>query len=345
MSKRIGIVDVAAAAGVSATTVSHALSGQGKMAPETRERVARVAAELGYAPNRIASALRRQRSSIIGFVSDEVATSPFSGGIVLGAQDAAAERGALLMVVTSNRDTTIEAQQLDALVAQQVDAVIYARVSNKIVDAPPQLTRQPTVLVDAYDPNSALDSVIPDERQIGRLATDRLLAAGHRVIVHLTVDETGPAARGRIDGYLDACAEAGIRARVIRMPGQGDARAGREALDRALAAYPDLTAAFAFNDPMAMGIYQAAMERGIEIPHALSVVSVDNLELIASQLRPALTTVRLPHYEMGRMAVGRLFQLLEGGMRIGDRHVKLACELVERESVGSVGSPAIVTIP
>lgn len=345
MAKRIGIVDVAAAAGVSATTVSHALSGQGKMSAATRERVERVAAEMGYAPNRIASALRRQRSSIIGFVSDEVATSPFSGGIVLGAQDAAAERGALLMVVTSNRDAAIEAQQLDALVAQQVDAMIYARVSNKIVDAPPQLTRQPTVLVDAYDPNSALDSVIPDERQIGRLATEHLLAAGHRVIVHLTVDETGPAARGRTDGYLDACAEAGIRARVIRMPGDGDARAGREALGRAYAEHPDLTAAFVFNDPMAMGVYQAAGAREVAIPDELSVVSVDNLELIASQLRPPLTTVKLPHYEMGRLAVDRLFQLLEGGPRVGDRNVRLACELVERESVGRAPAEAIVTNP
>ncbi|MBI5161342.1 MAG: LacI family DNA-binding transcriptional regulator [Micrococcales bacterium] len=345
MSKRIGIVDVAAAAGVSATTVSHALSGQGKMSAETRERVSRIAAELGYAPNRIASALRRQRSSIIGFVSDQIAISPFAGQIVLGAQDAAAERGALLMVVTSNSDPRVEAQQLDALVAQQVDAMVYARMSHRRVAAPPQLLRQPAVLIDAYDPDSNLDSIVPDERQIGRLATDRLLAAGHRVIVHVTVDEHEPAARGRIDGYLDACAEAGIRARVIRMPGLGDARAGREALARALAEHPETTAAFAFNDPMAMGVYQAAATRGLRIPEDLSIVSVDNLEIIASQLRPALTTVRLPQYEMGRFAIARLFELLETGERTGDRRVRLACELVERESVTAPRTQLTVTHP
>ena len=345
MSKRIGIVDVAAAAGVSVTTVSHALSGQGKMSQATRDRVERVAAELGYAPNRIASALRLQRSSIIGFVSDQIAISPFAGQIVLGAQDAAAERGALLMLVTSNSDASIEAQQLDALVAQQVDAMVYARMSHRLVSAPPQLASQPSVLIDAYDPDSVLDSVVPDERQIGRLATDHLLAAGHRVIVHLTVDEQEPAVRGRIDGYLDACAEAGIRARVIRMPGPGDARAGRGALEIALTEHPETTAAFAFNDPMAMGVYQGALARDLRIPEDLSVVSVDNLELIASQIHPALTTIRLPHYEMGRFAIDRLFQLLEAGRRVGDRHLRLACQLVERNSVAAPRVRSTVTVP
>ena len=91
MGKRVGIVDVAAAAGVSVTTVSHALNGRGQVNPETRARVERVAAELGYSPNRIATALRNQRSGIIGFVSDEIATTPFAGRILLGAQDASAE--------------------------------------------------------------------------------------------------------------------------------------------------------------------------------------------------------------------------------------------------------------
>lgn len=336
MTKRVRISDVAHSAGVSVTTVSHALSGQGNLSGSTRERVQRVASELGYVPSRIATALRLQRSGIVGFVSDEIATTPFAGRIVLGAQEAAAERSMLLMVVNSNSDDTVENQQIMSLLDQQVDAIVYARMSHTLVSLPTALRQIPTVTVDAETVDGAGPWVVPDEVGIGRTATERLIAAGHRRIVHLSVEESVPSSQGRVAGYRESMEEHGLEPIVVSAPGPADARAGREAFARAIAAQSDLTAVFSFNDPMALGVYQAAAERGLDVPRDLSVIGVDNLEVISAQIRPGLTTVGLPHYEMGRWAIERLSELIGNDDWSQDRtQIRLPSRLIERDSVAT----------
>lgn len=338
MTKRVRISDVAEQAGVSVTTVSHALSGQGNLSAATRERVQRIAEELGYAPSRIATALRLQRSGIIGFVSDEIATTPFAGKIVLGAQEAAAERSLLLMVVNSNSDDRVENQQISSLLAQQVDAIVYARMSHTIVTLPTRLRQIPTVTVDAETLGDSVPWVVPDEVGIGRIATERLIAAGHRRIAHLTVDESVPSTEGRILGYQQSMQEHGLEPVIVSATQPANARAGREAFAKAMVVIPDMTAVFSFNDPMALGVYQAAMEAGLRVPSDLSVVGVDNLEVIADQIRPGLTTVGLPHYEMGRWAIERLGLMIGNDDWAADStQVRLSSPLIER---GSVAPPA-----
>ena len=334
MADRIGIHEVAVAAGVSTTTVSHALNDRGKVSPGTRERVQRVAQELGYRPNRIASALRNQRTGVLGFVSDEIATTPFAGRIVLGAQEAAAERGQTLMVVNSNGDPEVERRQIEALLAQQVDALLYATMFHRVVTAPAVAGRTPLVLVNATDPTAAVPSVVPDEHAAGRSATRVLLEAGHRRIVHLTLTDEREAVDRRIGGHLAAMADAGLAPRVVRVPGPGNAEAGRRAMEQALREEPDLTAAFVFNDPMAMGVYQVAYGRGLRIPDALSVISVDNLEIVAAELQPGLTTLELPHAAMGRWAVEEAGRLL-GGAEQPVEHARMEAPLVRRGSVST----------
>ena len=340
MAERVGISDVARAAGVSVTTVSHALSGRGKVSAVTRGRVEKLADEMGYAPNRIASALRRQRSGIIGLVSDEVATTPFAGQLLLGAQDAAAARGFLLMVLSSNRDPLVERDQIDALIAQQVDAIVYATMSHQHVRVPAALAHRRAVLVDAWDPDADLPGVIPDEREIGETATDLLITQGHRRIAHLTVAENTPAKLGRLEGYRIALERAGLdydEELVITTPVErGSAATGlaRVALGSFLrtAAEGRPTAVFCFNDQFAMGAYQAAALFGLRIPVDLSVVGVDNLELIAANLTPGLTTIALPHYEMGRWAVERAIELVDGAA-VPPVSVRMPARLIDRESV------------
>ena len=180
---RPSIRAVAALAGVSPTTVSHALSGTRAVRAETRERVIRAAADLGYTPNRLASGLRLQRTGVIGLVSDRIATTPFAGRIVQGAQDAARERGAVLMVVDSEGDAELEAQQLRALVDHRVDGILLARMS----------TRRCAAADARRDPDGrsstrcrpkagACRPIAPDEQRIAATAVEHLLAAGHRRI-------------------------------------------------------------------------------------------------------------------------------------------------------------------
>lgn len=340
-AEKTGIKAVAEAAGVSVTTVSHALSGRGKVSGETRIRVQRVATELGYAPNRIARALRSSRSSLIGFVSEEIATTPYAGMILVGAQQAAAEHGYMLMIINVTRNT-VEDPQIDALLAQQVDGVIFASSSHRIITTPAKLDPARTVLVDAHDPGAASRTVVPDEVGIGLLATRRLVEAGHRRIAHLTVDEDVPAVDGRERGYRDVMLEAGLEPIVIRVEGPADASAGVRATRLASLRASGITGVFAFNDQMAMGVYQeVTYVDGISIPDDVSVIGVDDLRLVAAALRPGLTTVALPHAAMGRRALELAIdhdgpEMLEASVE------RLPGVLIER---GSVAAPAIVTDP
>ncbi|RKS89299.1 LacI family transcriptional regulator [Microbacterium sp. AG790] len=337
--KPVGIEDVARAAQVSATTVSHALSGRGQVATATRERVRRVADELGYAPNRLASALRSRRSNILGFVSDDIATTPYATRVVLGAQSVARERGQLLVVVNSNHDADAEADQLAGLLSAQVDAILYARMFHQEpVQLPDQLYSIPSVLIDITDAQGRVGSVVPDEVGIGASATRTLLDAGHRDIAHATVSRPGPGANGRIEGYERAMREAGLQPRVVMGGDPPDAHAGRVALSRLLASdAPRPTAVFCFNDAMAMGAYQQAGAAGLSVPDDLSVIGVDDFEPIAAGLMPGLTTIALPHFEMGAWAVSTLLDALDGDLAAAPPIAVLPGRLKSR---GSVRPPA-----
>lgn len=332
MAGKEGIRAVAARAGVSITTVSHALSGRGQVSATTREKVRRVADELGYRPDPLARAMRSDRRAVLGFVSEEIATTPYAGSILLGAQEAASERGSMLMIVNVARDA-VDDPQIDALLAHQVDAVIFASASNRVVTTPARLDPTRTVLVDSRDPLRPMPSVMPDEYGIGATAARRLLAGGHRDVVHVTVDEDAPAVHGRERGFREVLTAAGLEPRVVTVPGPGTTAAGRRATAEALDGGP-VTAVFAFNDQMAMGTYQEAARRGLSVPDDLSVVGVDDLQLVAEALLPGLTTIALPHEEMGRRAVEIAFGLPEAPTT---EVAQLPGHLVERGSVADLG--------
>jgi LacI family transcriptional regulator len=340
MNDKIGIREVAKAAGVSVTTVSNSLNGGGNLPPETRERVRKIAEQLNYAPNRLARGLRSQRSRIIGFVSDEISTTPFAGRMILGAQETADEYESTLMVVDSSKQIDREAREVSALLEHQVDGIIYARMYHQVVTVPPVLRGVPTVLLDAVAIDASLSSVVPDEVDAARSAIDRLVTAGHSRIAFINNEDDIPASHGRLTGYRESLTAHGIAfdpALVIRRA--ADPTGGREGALALLNRANRPTAIFAFSDRTAMGVYQAVSLLGLRIPEDVSVISVDNLELIADGLLPGLTTMALPHYEMGAWAMHRLNELIQNPSA-GEtpKIATLTCPLIER---GSVGPPPI----
>ena len=339
MSKRVGIRDVAAAAGVSLTTVSHALSGGGQLSDATRERVRAVAADLNYAPNRLASGLRSKRSQIIGFVSDEISTTPYAGQVLLGAQEAAAKNDWVLMIVNTSSDARLEGRSIDALLQHRVDGIIYARMYHQQVAVPEALQGVPTVLLDASTGNDHISSVVPDEEGAARTAVEHLIAAGHRRIGYLSNIDEIPATRGRLAGYLQTLEAHGIEVdRSLITTSASTTAQGREAASRLLDRSDRPTALFCFNDRIAMGAYQAALAHGLRIPDDLSIISIDNFELLADALLPGLTSIALPHYEMGQWAIERLaLELAADGNDAeapAPEQVRMHCPLVIRQSVG-----------
>jgi len=337
MAKRVSIKDVAQRAGVSVTTVSHVLNDvPGKrIHEETRARVQRVAQELGYQPNSVARSLRTQRTQLIAMVSDHIATTPHAGRIILGAQEAASKRGWLLMLVNSGGDPAVEEAEIRALEQRQVDGFLYATMYHRDVTLPESLRTVPAVLLDARTADPAVSWCVPDEHSAGLAATRALIEAGHRRIGFAQNRDDIPASRGRLAGYRQALAEAGIELddRLV-VAQESVADGGVEAGRVLLGLDPAPTAVFAFNDRMAMGVYHAAAERGLRIPDDLSVIGFDNQELIADGLRPGLTTMALPHYEMGAWAVETLLRRIQDADAPPEQ-IELPCPLVTRSSIAA----------
>ncbi|WCI08165.1 LacI family DNA-binding transcriptional regulator [Arthrobacter sp. OVS8] len=336
MATKIGIREVAKAAGVSVTTVSHALNDatSSRVNPQTQQHVRAVAKDLGYAPNRLASGLRNQRSQILGLVSDEITTTPFAGAMIRGAQDAAYERGYVLMVVNSGRDLELENREIRTLQQHQVDGIVYARMYHQGVSLPEELGTLPTVLLDAVTADRSISSVVPDEVAAAETAVEALVKAGHTRIGMLGNGDDIPATHGRLQGFRNALARHGLRFHAeLVTAGVADTQGGREAALELLQRPERPTGLFCFSDRVAMGAYQAAAALGLRIPEDVSIVGTDNLELIAAALWPGLTTVALPHYEMGRWAVTRLLDDIEGPETAAVQE-KFSCPLIERGSVG-----------
>lgn len=340
--KRVGIREVAAAAGVSVTTVSHVLNDtpNTQVRAETRERVIATAKTLGYRPSRLARGLRTRRTQTLGLVGDSIATTPYAGQMIRGAQQAAQERGRSIVLFNTEADPAEEDRDLRTLLGYEVEGIIYATMYHRVVSVPSILEDVPLVLLDAESPESNAPSVFPNEVQGGCTATEELIGHGHRRVGFLTNVDDVPATSGRLEGYRKALDAAGIEfdpALVVSDESEtwGGYRAARELLDR-----PDRpTALFAYNDRMAMGAYRAAAELGMRIPGDLSIVGFDDQQLITRGLYPELTSVALPHYDMGYWAAATLCELLDDQFSDSEPRpgpvapLLMQCPLVRRDSV------------
>ena len=336
MSARVRISDVAAAAGVSTATVSLVLNRRdARIPPETQERVRRAAERIGYTPNSLARGLRTSRTRTIGLVSDQIATTPFAGRMIAGVQDVAREHGYLVILVDTGGEAEIERQALQALEDHQVDGMIYATMWHRLI--PTSATLPPrTVFLDCRPESDGHAAVVPDEREGGAAATRELLAAGHRRIAYVDAHQPDHplAADLRLEGHLDVLREAGIDPDpALHAYGEISARGGRSATEQLLSLPADRrpTALFCFNDRMAAGAYVAAHHLGLEIPRDLSIVGYDDQQFVAAELDPPLTTLALPHYEMGRWAGEVVLDVREPTP--GSVH-RMECPIVRRGSVG-----------
>ena len=342
-NRSVGIKDVAAAAGVSVTTVSHVLNdvAYARVGVETRERVHEAAQRLGYGPNRVARALRTQRSGMIGFISEEIATTPHAGRIILGAEEAARARGYNLMIINSTSTGTDDSRESDVadLLDRQVDGILYATMYHRKLAVPKNLATLPSVLVDSEDISQTVSCVIPDEFGGARSAVQTLIEAGHSRIGMINNTDDVPATHSRLQAFRETLAAAGlpfhedlVQSEHSEVPG------GYEAALRLLGTDSRPTAVFCYNDRMAMGAYRAAAELGLRIPQDVSFVGFDNQQLIAENLFPALTTVALPHYEMGAWAIENLIDAIEGktDLALMAHHPTiLDCPLVRRDSIAA----------
>lgn len=340
--------DIALRTGVSTATVSRVLNGkdQGRIKPEIAREIREQAEAMGYVINPIARGLRTNRSHMLGLIGDDVATTPYAGRIILGAQDAARTFGYLLTVVNTGNDAELEREQIDMLRRYGVDGFLYAAMYDRVMPLPDALDGCPTVMVDAEDADGRCPSIAPDEQGIGEDATARLLAAGCRRVAYYGSPPTIIAQPRRLAGYYAALDRAGI-ARDERLVFDPDEKVDADAQAEALLD-TGADGVFCFNDVRTRFIYEAAARRGLRVGRDLSVVSVDNFELLSVFFEPRLTSIELPHYEMGYWGACKLISMIEGRDMadaldavttravLPDLSVdrgRIRCALVEKESV------------
>jgi LacI family transcriptional regulator len=327
--------DVARLAGVSRPTVSFVLNNSSvsdSIPAETKERILEAAKQLSYRPNLAAKSLKTNQTHTIGFITDEIATTPHAVNIIKGAQDAALDSGKMLLIVNTGRNTTIKQTAIEMMLERQVEAIVYAAMYHQEVELPSNIHEVPAVLIDCFDSNRALPSVVPDEVQGGRTATEVLLAKGHRRIGFINNLDPIPATFGRLEGYKQALAAYGVPFDThLVVAHYSDSAGGYDGTRELMAVNDPPTAIFCFSDFMAMGAYDTLRKLGLSIPGDVAIMGFDNQELIARQIYPRLSTMELPHYKMGQWAIQ--FLLGNEGGTLPLLQQKFECPYIERASV------------
>ena len=302
--RRATLKDVALASGLSQSTTSRALSGEGYVAAAARERVLAAARDLGYVPHAMARSLRKQVSRAIGVLVSDL-RDPFYADLSAGIGAAARARGYTMMLVA---DQGLEAEQqaaAQAFVGTRAAGVIVTPLSAAVSE---YLRSQgtPVVEVDRHFSAGDCDSVTIDNETVARRITEHLLSLGHRRI-GLLIDETvWTTGSERMAGYEHALEDAGLEVdRGLIISAGSDVAAAREAVVDMLARRVRPTAIFAANSLLAEGLWRAAHDLGLRIPADLSIVAFDDAQWM-SMVDPGITAIAQDAVALGRAAMEQL---------------------------------------
>lgn len=307
------IRDVARVAGTSVSTVSRVLTQSGPVADHTRRRILEAIDELGYRPNSVARGLVQKRTHTIGVVIPDVA-SPFFGEVLRGMSDVASVHGFQLLLMNADLSFVKEQECFTLLREKQVDGVVYT--SGTITPEHRQILSQmgrPVVLAATCDLDYPFPAVLVDSRQGAGLAMEHLIRLGHRRIALITGPRTDlVAGLPRWEGYMEMASAMGVQLSPALMA-EGDYRteSGYWAMHRLLEGSEIPTAVAAASDLMAIGAMNAILDRGYRVPEDISVIGFDNIWM-ASAVRPALTTVAQPMYDIGANAMTLLIRSITG---------------------------------
>lgn len=326
----VTIKDVARVAGVSPSTVSRALTTPALVQAETRARVERAAAELGYQPNRAARGLITGRTGNIGLIVPDL-TNPFFPGVVKGVQSRARESDFSVFLADTDEDPTAEAGLVRAL-SKQVDGIVLC--SPRMAEDDLRSVCGDTPLVMLNRRVGQIPSITIDNLDGIRQAVAHLAALGHRKIAYVAGPRMSWSNRERARALRTATAAAGIE--LVEAGNVAPQFAGGvAAADLVLAT--GATAVVAYNDLVALGLLNWFATRGVKVPEAISVMGFDDI-VLSQMVSPSLTTVAQPQEQIGRAGVDMLLQLLEDPDRAAFARRELPSQLMVRHSTGRAPS-------
>lgn len=326
------IADVAKKAGVSRTTVSHALSGRRPVALATRKRIEQVVLELGFRPNALARSLRLQSTQMVALIIPDI-TNPHYPMLARGLQDALVAHGYNAFICNTDNDEEQEDDFIADAVQRQADGIVLASLRDRtqglqgyIEDKVVFLSIGPTI----DDPR--VDQVITSSREGAKDATCYLIERGHRRIGMIGNAPNLFPGEQRVSGYRDALEEMHIPFDAdLVMEGNFVQSGGEQAMRQLLALSERPTAVFCANDLMAIGAMEVARQAGLAIPDDIAIVGYDDIEA-ASLVSPTLTTVVNPAYAMGQAGGQLLLERIQGRYTGPGRRVVVPHQLIPRAS-------------
>jgi DNA-binding LacI/PurR family transcriptional regulator len=325
------MTDVAVVAGVSHQTVSRVLNNAHGVSPQVRLRVLEAIAQVGYRRNLAARMLASRRSGLVGIIAYDVAQfGPAS--VALGIQTAAKDTAYDVSTV-GLAEISVQAfhAAVERLLEQSVEALIVLVRSQRVLELTRTLDIGIPILAVDGDPAEMLLTVGVDQVEGARLATRHLVDLGHRHIAHLAGPADSSESRARRLGWRLELRRAGLATPRTRLIGDWSARSGYQA-GLSLVDEPNVTAVFAANDQMALGLIHALGDSGRSVPREVSVVGFDDLPE-AAHFSPPLTTVRQDFSELGRRAMCLIERVLSGDSTASDPLVP--AQLIVRTSTAS----------
>jgi LacI family transcriptional regulator, galactose operon repressor len=335
--------DVAAAARVHPATASRALNPETRIlvSEDTARRVTAAAAKLGYRPNPVARSLRTRRSHTVGVLIPDL-NNPLFPPIVRGLEDKLAAAGYVALIGNTDADASRERLIFEQMRARHVDGFVLATATlHDRLLAEVAAADLPVVLMNRLSQDYSFPSVSVDNEQGGRMAISHLVRLGHTRIAHIAGPQEASTGVSRLRGFREGMAAHGLEVReeLIAYAGRYTVEEGARCASELLTAQGGFTAVAAANDMLAVGCYAALDETGLQCPDDISVIGFNDMPFI-DRLRPPLTTVRFPHYQLGTEAAQLLLE------RIGEREAPvkilyLAPELIVRKSVAAPGGTAI----
>lgn len=331
------MMDVAALARVSQATVSLILNGSSgaRFSEATRKRVFDAAEQLGYRLSNKSSGSNGSgngpANKVIVFVVDELTTDPWMAMAFEGAREKALELGIIVTLGVFRKGEDPDGGIFSICDGQVLVGYVFGTILTRKIEPPEPLLKVPSVLVNCYDQERRLPSILPGDVAGGRAATERLISAGRKRIALINGQEGLDNPRDRLRGYKQALASNDLAydPELVHY-GNWEPSSGYEKTHTLMKLKEPPDGIFCANDLMALGCIEALKELGKSIPTDVSVVGFDNRD-IAQFTMPPLTTFHLPMFEMGAMAV-ELIADIAGGLASSHDQLKVECLLVERQS-------------
>lgn len=336
---RVTIADVARTAGVSKATVSRVLSGHHQyLKAATRERVEHAISELEYRPSSVARSLTSKRTHTVGVLVADIA-NPFYSDVFHGIEDSALSQNYNVFLCNTNYDLERGQTYIQSLIDKHVDGILIMTSSfSEAWLAELQRSGVPVIVLDweMHMRSDTVSAIGVDFQRGIQAAVEHLVKLGHRRFAHVGGPPDLQTSKDRRNAFLQALMASGIDpGSVIVVDGNLRIDGGRRAAVRLLSMSPRPTAIFAANDMTAVGVLREALALGIKVPDALSIVGLDDVWL-AAETDPPLTTVALPRYEIGQLAMRMLFELLDkpNAEFINSVYTRVRTSLVIRQSTG-----------